>query len=322
MNISFNKYLVIFIISITTSISTAFGYAEDSLWHLYGVDYKITQQDQVKSWIEQVSEPHIANTIKHLTSYRTRYYKAPEGVEAMKWIASSWRSLLTKRSDVKVELYDHKIFPQPSVILTIQGDSNDLIILGGHGDSINTNDEGVHSVAPGADDNAAGIGVLTEIIRLFGLNNYRPKHTIQFIAYASEEHRIHGSYDLSDVYDKAGKSVIGVIQFDGVNYKGPSYDMVLVSDYTHKDQNEFLGRLIDTYLDISWTYDPCGYGCSDHAAWTYEGYRASFPFESLLAEENPYIHTAEDTFDKSGNNANHATLFAKLGVAYLLELDQ
>jgi hypothetical protein len=41
-----------------------------------------------------------------------------------------------------------------------------------------------------------------------------------------------------------------------------------------------------------------------------------------MSEQTPYLHTVNDTFDKSNYSSEHATLFAKLGVAYLIELDQ
>ena len=40
-----------------------------------------------------------------------------------------------------------------------------------------------------------------------------------------------------------------------------------------------------------------------------------------MSEQDPYIHTAEDTFSKSFNNSLHAQKFEKLGIAYLIEMD-
>jgi len=39
-----------------------------------------------------------------------------------------------------------------------------------------------------------------------------------------------------------------------------------------------------------------------------------------MGQDSPYIHTSNDTIAKSGNYANHALKFAKLAVAYLVEL--
>jgi leucyl aminopeptidase len=125
----------------------------------------------------------------------------------------------------------------------------------------------VTTPAPGADDNAAGIAVLSEILRNTLLQNYRHKHTLQFIAYAAEEIGIQGSYELAKVYRENKTKVLGVIQFDGVNYNiKKSFDMALISDSTNADQNNFLATLIDKYLHAKWTWDQCGHGCSDHAA--------------------------------------------------------
>ena len=46
-------------------------------------------------------------------------------------------------------------------------------------------------------------------------------------------------------------------------------------------QNQFVANLVGAYLpSYSIGYDACGYGCSDHASWTNQGYIASFPFEA------------------------------------------
>lgn len=290
-------------------------------------DYSINQESTVLSWLPEVSIDYMNGIVTHLSSYKTRYYKAPEGVEALKWIGDEWSRLTAGRSDAKVSYYKYATHDQPTVILTIEGSDplvkDQVIILGGHGDSINTDNESIHTPAPGADDNAAGIAVVSDIIRVMISQNFQPRHTIQFIAYAAEEVGIQGSYELARVYREKKAKVIGVIQFDGVNYNiKKTYDMALVSDSTNPEQNNFVASLIDKYVKAKWTWEQCGYACSDHAAWNYEGYRASYPVEAITAEQTPYLHTVKDTFDKSNNTTEHASLFTKLGIAYLIELDQ
>jgi leucyl aminopeptidase len=287
------------------------------------IDYSLNQQTIVEEFMPEFSVDYMNSIVKHLSSYRTRYYKTKEGVEALEWIGSEWKRLTSHRNDVKIDFYHYKNHSQPTVILSIAGKNpaleKQIIILGGHGDSINTDD--LEDTAPGADDNAAGIAVLSDILRILMLKNYSPEHTVQFIAYAAEEEGIQGSYELASDYRDKNIDVIGVLQFDGVNYSGPSYDMAVISDSTDKDQNKFVASLIDQYLKVNWKWDKCGYGCSDHAAWNYEMYPASYAIEATLKESNPFIHTKNDTFDKSFNHTNHASIFTKLGIAYLLELD-
>lgn len=306
-------------------VRSTFG--EYDFQKLINPDYSINQASLVESWLPQVSRQYTNSVITHLTSYRTRFYKSEEGVAALKWIGSEWERLTASRNDMKVDYFYYQTHDQPSVILTIEGSDpvlkDEVIVIGGHGDSINDTEHSAAVAAPGADDNAAGIAILSDLTRIIVEQNYKPKHTIQIIAYAAEEVGIQGSYDLARVYRDKQTKVIGVLQLDGVNYKGsPDYDFALISDFTNNDQNLFLASLIDTYLKLPWTWDQCNYGCSDHAAWNYYGFRASFPAEALIKEENPYIHSVEDTFDKSNFDSVHAVKFTKLAIAYLLELDQ
>lgn len=289
------------------------------------IQYGIAKEKEVTNSFNFIDESHVVSIVKHLTSYHTRYYKSPEGEAALNWIGDYWQKLMSHRSDVTLERYQYATHNQPTIILTIKGSDpelqNEIIIVGGHGDSINADDPHANLAAPGADDNAAGIAIVTDAIKVMAELNYRPKRTIQFIAYAAEEVGIQGSYELARVYRENKRKVVGVLQLDGVNYKGPSYDIALISDSTYGEQNRFIARLIDTYVKATWTYDQCGYGCSDHAPWHSEGYRASYPIESIVPENSPYIHSIHDTFDKSQNSVKHALLFEKIALAYLIEMD-
>jgi leucyl aminopeptidase len=284
--------------------------------------YTINRSELVTKLFTQVSEPKLRDFIEYFSSYFTRYYLAKEGVAAMVDLSKRWGKLTSHRSDIEVKLHYHDDWPQPSVILTIKGATDEKIIIGGHGDSINTDDEGVHSPSPGADDNASGISVITEIIRILVLDNYKPKNDITFMAYSAEEVGLLGSMEIAKEYADAGTIVKGVLQIDGVNFNGSEIQIALIDDNTDQKQNLFIGNLIDKYLKVNWGYDTCEYACSDHYSWSYYGFTASYPFESKIAEENPRIHTADDTLAVSGNTADHAVYFAKLGLAYVIELDK
>jgi leucyl aminopeptidase len=202
--------------------------------------------------------------------------------------------------------------------MTIVGSEKpeEIIILGGHADSIS--DE---HMAPGADDNASGIASITEVIRILMSNDFKPKRTIKFMGYAAEEVGLFGSQDLARSYSKAQAKVLGVMQLDMTLFKGTAdKDIVLISDYTNKNQNLFLGKLIDEYVKVPWGYSLCGYGCSDHASWSAYGYPASFPFESSFDESSPLIHTASDTLENYQNDAGHAVKFSQLATAFVVEM--
>lgn len=299
--------------------STNREFASNSLF----VNYDITQEALVESLMEKVEEGNIRSTILKLSSFHNRYYKAQTGVDSQDWIYNSWKETTSARNDISVEKWQHPSWPQPSVVLTIQGKSDDVIVIGGHADSIAGWWSREKAHAPGADDNASGIATLTETMRVIVESGYQPEKTIKFMAYAAEEVGLRGSKEIARAFRSEGKNVVGVLQLDMTNFKGSDLDIVMMTDYTNDAQNKFIGTLIDRYLpSVSWGYDKCGYGCSDHAAWHGEGFPASIPFEARMKEMNGHIHTDRDTISKSGDNAEHAYKFSKLAVAYALELDK
>lgn len=283
-------------------------------------EYSIDQKEQVATMLAMVDESSISGVISSLSDFKNRYYRADTGVESAKWIAAYWGRLTEGRSDMSVSLYTHGSFPQGTPILTVTGaaEPDKVVILGGHEDSIAGFWGGANSTAPGADDNASGIAVITEVIRVMVASGYQPSQTVQFMAYAAEEVGLRGSRQIADEYKDAGTQVQGVLQLDMTGYNGSDKDIYFISDNTDSSQNAFLGKLIEEYTDYSWDYTKCGYGCSDHASWTRNEFAASFPFESKMGEESPDIHSSRDTL--ASMDAGHSVKFAKLAVAYMVEM--
>lgn len=269
--------------------------------------------------MEQVDDAEILDTIGALSSFPTRLYTSSTGVEAAEMLAEKWTGYAGDRADVSVELRQHDDWPQPSVILTIEGAESpeEIVVIGGHLDSIS-----FFGSAPGADDDASGIASLTEVIRVAMATGYRPARTVKFIGYAAEEVGLRGSGEIADDFAARGVDVIGAMQLDMTNFtESTQVDLVLISDFTNQAQTEFLGQLIDAYLpELSWTLDACGYACSDHASWTGAGFPAVFPFEAPLGQHNDEIHSSGDTLAVSGNSAVHAARFSRIAAAYVAEL--
>lgn len=287
------------------------------------VDYSIDQEESIVPMIAQVDEINIRNTILKLSTFQNRYYKSKTGEESQKYVFDTWAALVQGRNDAKVDYVRHSGWGQPSVVLTIAGASSEVIVVGGHADSIAGWWGGAEARAPGADDNASGVSTMTEIIRVLMSNNYRPNKTIKFMAYAAEEVGLLGSKEIAQEHRRINADVVGVLQLDMTNFNGSNEDIVLMTDFTNEAQNKFVGSLVDKYLPgLKWGYDKCGYGCSDHASWHGQNFPASMPFESRKGAMNRNIHTARDTIDVSGGNASHAVKFAKLGVAFVVELDK
>ena len=288
-------------------------------------DYSIDQQDLVRPAVAMVKDSNISEVITKLQEFHNRYYQSQYGVDSQKYVKSKWESLVASRKDATVEFYNHSDWKQPSVILTIKGSvsPDEVIVVGGHADSIAGWFGGSRSRAPGADDNASGISTITEIIRVLADSNYQPKKTLKFMGYAAEEVGLRGSKEIAQKMKRDGANILGVMQLDMTNYNGSDLDIVMMTDYTNSTQNAFIGNLIDEYVSgVSWGYDKCGYACSDHASWHNAGFPASMPFEAKKRDMNSNIHTARDTISVSRNNASHAAKFAKMALAFVIELDR
>lgn len=288
------------------------------------VDYTINNAANVNALHTQVSEIQNRQVILDLSAFPTRRYNQPSGLTSATWIKDKWTALAAGRSDVTVEFFTHPTAtsPQPSIILTIQGTTlpSEIVVLGGHQDSINSSG-GSTANAPGADDDASGIACLTEAIRVLMTTGFRPQRTVKFMAYAAEEVGLRGSNAIAADFVARSQNVVGVLQLDMTNFKGSSFDIVMFQDFTNAAQNTFVQNLITTYQPtMTIGTSSCGYGCSDHAAWHNRGFPASFPHEATFQTGNSAIHTLNDTISRSNNTADHAIKFTKLALSYVGEL--
>ncbi|MES2319622.1 MAG: M20/M25/M40 family metallo-hydrolase [Pseudomonadota bacterium] len=285
--------------------------------------YTIDNQTLVAPVLSQMQASNIAVTITDLSTFVNRYYTTTGGTDASNWLAAKWAGMAAGRSDIAVTQFAHSGYNQKSVILTITGTDNaaEVVVLGGHLDSVSGSSAGETTRAPGADDDASGIASMTEALRAMIASGYKPRRTIKMIGYAAEEAGLRGSQAIAQNFKANNINVVGVMQLDMTNYKGSAGDIYIYTDYTDSLQNTFVGNLITTYQPtLVIGYDKCGYGCSDHASWTAAGYPASMPFETTFTQDNPYIHTANDTFANAGGQANHSLKFARLAASFAIEL--
>lgn len=285
-----------------------------------GGPYTVDQQAFVRPVVGKVSEKDLRSTIEALAAFKNRYYESETGVSAARWLKDKWQGYAASLPGASVALVAHE-WKQPSVVLTIPGTdlADEIVVLGGHLDSIN-GWGGADKRAPGADDNASGIATITESLRALAQARFKPRRTVQFMAYSAEEVGLRGSEDIARKYKAAGKKVVAVIQYDMTNFKGSPEDLFFLSDNTDPALTAFLGKLVDAYLPgARWSTTECGYGCSDHASWTQEGYPASAAFESSFEGMNTALHTERDTLATTGGTAAHSVPFAKLGAAFAAE---
>ena len=217
------------------------------IWILFFTIFTIgcsqdNQTSSITGMLESVDALEIESTIKSFSEFETRYYNSPEAIKAQEWLKSKWEEITQNRDDVHVEFFQHPDFsPMPSLVLTIKGSTipEEKIILGAHADSAlkegvdkpATDDFNLGKRSPGADDNASGVAVITEVLRVLMLHDYRPTRSIVFMAYAAEEIGLKGSEHIANTFAEEDQNVIGVLNFDLTNFKGSeNLDLALLSN--------------------------------------------------------------------------------------------
>lgn len=291
-------------------------------------DYSIDQEALALPMLADMSDTRLGEDIQRLSAFRNRYYNSFYGADAADWLFSQWQTLAAGRGDIHVDKVYRGSDLMPSVVLSIDGGSlaDQVLVMGAHLDSINWEAGSTPLAmarAPGADDDGSGVASLSEVLRMIVASDFHPQRSIRLMAYSGEELGLLGSDYIASDYASREIDVVGVLQLDMTDYKGSDADVYLIDDDTDAQQNQFLEQLLAHYLPkLSVAHDVCGYACSDHASWTLHGYAASFPFEASIsrAEDNPWIHSAYDTWGNSGAQATNALKFARLSMAWLVEL--
>lgn len=116
----------------------------------------LAQGTLVNASLPLLNNASIAQTIADLSAFTNRYYNTTVGKNAADWIATQWSALASGKSWVTVSRVSHSGYNQQSVLLTITGSErpNEVVVLGGHLDSVNQSGTTESTRAPGADDDA------------------------------------------------------------------------------------------------------------------------------------------------------------------------
>lgn len=292
-----------------------------------------TQEIVVEELLQKISKENILATVEHLSSYPNRRYDSKYGLQAAEWIREQFQTIGQGRSDVTVDTFKHKKsflrrnWIQPSIIARIQGTKypDEIIILGGHEDSIHKRDNifGTKThPSPGADDNASGIATVIEVFRVLVESGYRPERTIEFMTYAAEEIGLKGSLQIAEHYSNTKKSVYAAIQFDMTLVPNAKGEMVFIGQNVNEKLTTFTKKLVDHYVKVPWSTGTCTrktFCGSDHMSWHRYGFPVTFPTEADPAgKRNKNIHTEKDTLT-SGFDLDFGLHFVRLGLAFAVE---
>lgn len=276
-----------------------------------------------ESLFSNATVANITSTIATLQGLSSRYYSGASGpaasnqVEAIfrgAYAGSSWSPGVISTTQVS---HTGIAANQPSVVAGLTGATDDttIVVIGSHLDSINHSDQ---SNAPGADDNASGVAILAETMRVLAANNVRFKRRVEWHAYGAEEIGLIGSGQIANTYAADGKKVSAMLQVDMASYAkdGASETIHLFHDDTNAILRRSAKDLLTTYLggNFSDLGQHVG-GTSDHRSWYRAGVPTVFPFENPAAY-NMNMHTANDTL-ANATSPGLAVRIARLILAFL-----
>lgn len=296
-----------FLIQQTKPVSVAPGLSK--------AKYAIKHEKEVNQVLSQMNPQSMWDNLTTLTNFNDRYANSDTGVAAAKKIMEIIGGY-NKRNDVTIyTVATGEKYKQPSVVVKMGNGTGPGIVIGAHMDTLSAS----FSKKPGADDDGSGSVTVLEVARTLLASNMQFQKPIYFIWYSAEEMGLVGSSYVVADFKKKNIPVDAVIHFDmtGYAYKNDP-TMWLISDHTNKELTSYVEKLITTYVKQPVKYTACGYACSDHASWTKGGFASAMPFESSFNNDNPNIHSAQDTMDKL--SLAHMTDYMKLGAAFVVEL--
>jgi leucyl aminopeptidase len=282
---------------------------------------KVTKQEKIVKAVAELSEANLKATVEWLSAFPSRNHRLADPNVHVRELEAKVREILSSYPGMwSVELLSHNRTPQKSLKVHLAGSTraSEIVVLGGHLDSVNQSWSGGDR-APGADDNASGSANLLEALRVLTTQG-RPERSVEFFWYAGEEAGLLGSAEIAQAYKAKNADVVAVLQLDMTLFPG-SGEFVIgnVADYTSAWLREYLVAMNDTYLGVKLIADECGYACSDHASWHRQGYPALMPFESNTSKMNKKIHTDRDLADSSVS-FRHSLVFAKIALILAMDL--
>lgn len=189
---------------------------------------------EIAAMVRSVSADSIKSYIESLVAFETRHSlsdttSSTKGIgAARRWVAGKWRQFSAQnQADLHVSLDPYTITRNPrhprvpytvtmkNVVGVLKGhDSSDdrVIIISGHLDSRNSDVMDSTGRAPGANDDASGVAVVTELVRVMSTKKF--PCTIIFLAVQGEEQGLLGARHMAGRMKQEGASVVAMLNND------------------------------------------------------------------------------------------------------------
>jgi hypothetical protein len=269
---------------------------------------------QIQAMVDAVSGSSVDGYVRRLQDFETRHSWHDSCAAAADYIKDEFESF-----GLEVTFHHFRDVYNDNVVGVKRGvgDPNRQVVIGGHYDSITSNQED----APGADDNASGTSCVLECARV--VSDYQFDFTIVFIAFCGEEQGLVGSEAYAAEAATRGDDILAMINVDMIGYIAPAdiLDLDVIADASSAwlaTRIVTLGNLYVPDLPVV-TASRLPRGSSDHASFWANGYDAVL-FHEDTGNSSPYIHTTNDTIGLSYNAPALAERSVKAAVAIVADL--
>lgn len=251
------------------------------------------QNPTINGLLESIRSDSLIRTVRDLEAFQTRYC-----LNGNRWEVAAYlkkRFLDMGITDVKLDSFvinrNGTAYWQANVVATIPGTRNpdELMVIGGHYDSINMNDL---NRAPGANDNASGTAGTLELARVVMQTGFKPDITLKFVAFAAEELGLYGGYFMANTLKNQGKKVSLMLNMDMIAVERRSRPNWSVLAYFYGAQDTMPAvaqKYAPLYAGIQVVPDYSG--SSDHVPFVLNGFPSLFFF---IGDSDPNYHTSGD----------------------------
>jgi hypothetical protein len=127
--------------------------------------------------------------------------------------------LLRTKAEIKVNAKYEKNVRTMNVVGIIEGSDPELkktfLVIGAHLDHVGSQ---AGLIFPGANDNASGSAAVLELAEAFQLNQPRPKHSIMFVLFASEEQGLYGAKHFVESWKQGYDKITAMLNLDCIGY--------------------------------------------------------------------------------------------------------
>ena len=264
----------------------------------------------IESQVSLVSRINIERWINSLTSFHNRHSKSIFINQVANWLKKELEISGYDRKNVIYHKFDEGFFELKNVICNKEGESDRLILVCAHYDTIlGENVEDTVSRSPGVlDDNASGVAAILEIARI--LCKIDLKYDIQFVFFSGEEQGLRGSeHYAQSLKDKhvALELVINLdmigepgflptkktVQVDVDNVKSElSCNVLEENDKASEIFAEHMKQMASDYTDLEGKFGPVY--ASDYCPFESRGYVVIGAYDGSAEHINPHYHSSAD----------------------------